>query len=237
MRKTARGFTLIELLVVIAIIAILAAILFPVFAKAREKARQASCLSNQKQGALALLMYTQDYDEKLCFYWLGSYAGSGGLWTSTLQPYIKSAKVLACPSYAFVPEDWMVNQFYYLKGYGINLGIINYTSFPVSLADLDMPAETAAFCDVSNYDWASLPGGFWYVYAHPDYRHNEQCNVAWFDGHAKSMTQGTLESVVPNSSGRKIACADSSTYRSAWTTDPNVTYFRYWQVAESLPHY
>src|SRR2546421_763538 len=64
-RKTWRGFTLIELLVVIAIIAILAAILFPVFAQARERARQASCLSNIKQLGTALLMYVQDYDETL----------------------------------------------------------------------------------------------------------------------------------------------------------------------------
>ena len=63
---TRRGFTLIELLVVIAIIAILAAILFPVFARAREKARAASCLSNSKQIALGIIMYAQDYDEKLC---------------------------------------------------------------------------------------------------------------------------------------------------------------------------
>jgi prepilin-type N-terminal cleavage/methylation domain-containing protein len=64
-RKSNKGFTLIELLVVIAIIAILAAILFPVFAQAREKARQTSCLSNCKQIGLSLQMYAQDYDETL----------------------------------------------------------------------------------------------------------------------------------------------------------------------------
>ena len=73
-----KGFTLIELLVVIAIIAILAAILFPVFAKAREKARQTSCLSNVKQIALGMLMYAQDYDERLCagyVYGIGGWIG------------------------------------------------------------------------------------------------------------------------------------------------------------------
>jgi prepilin-type N-terminal cleavage/methylation domain-containing protein len=75
-----KGFTLIELLVVIAIIAILAAILFPVFAKAREKARQTSCLSNEKEIALAILMYTQDYDEKFPIYMVAAdYFPSGRL--------------------------------------------------------------------------------------------------------------------------------------------------------------
>src|SRR5512141_2982153 len=93
------GFTLIELLVVIAIIAILAAILFPVFAKAREKARQTSCLSNVKQLALGLQMYVSDYDETLP---VGT-SWTGGLsryhLPDLLNPYIKSANLWVCPSY------------------------------------------------------------------------------------------------------------------------------------------
>src|SRR5579871_2552501 len=89
------GFTLIELLVVIAIIAILAAILFPVFAKAREKARQTSCLSNQKQILLAWHMYAQDYDETVIPY--SSTGASGGYvypWTLLIQPYSKNLQIL-----------------------------------------------------------------------------------------------------------------------------------------------
>ncbi len=109
-----RAFTLIELLVVIAIIAILAAILFPVFAQAREKARQTSCLSNMKQILTGSLMYTQDYDERLMPSWLcmdGSDVAGGGngngctnskgdqwTWTTFIQPYTKNKAVLLCPS-------------------------------------------------------------------------------------------------------------------------------------------
>jgi len=93
-----RAFTLIELLVVIAIIAILAAILFPVFAQAREKARQASCVSNLKQAALGVLQYAQDYDETypLAASW-GTWAWDF-TWAWTSQPYIKSYDVFACPN-------------------------------------------------------------------------------------------------------------------------------------------
>ena len=103
-RTAQRGFTLIELLVVIAIIAILAAILFPVFARARENARRASCQSNLKQIALGVFQYMQDYDEQLPF--VEMYAKSGGgqfannyiIWADTLGPYLKSTQIFYCPS-------------------------------------------------------------------------------------------------------------------------------------------
>jgi prepilin-type N-terminal cleavage/methylation domain-containing protein/prepilin-type processing-associated H-X9-DG protein len=91
-----RAFTLIELLVVIAIIAILAAILFPVFAKAREKARQVTCISNLKQIGLALTQYTQDYDEQL-MYTRSDFDGDIP-WQAKSYAYIKSAGVFRCPS-------------------------------------------------------------------------------------------------------------------------------------------
>lgn len=90
-----KGFTLIELLVVIAIIAILAAILFPVFAKAREKARQASCLSNTRQLGIALISYIQDNDET----GMAHAAFNPTLyWPSMLIPYMKNTQILNCPS-------------------------------------------------------------------------------------------------------------------------------------------
>lgn len=117
-----RGFTLIELLVVIAIIAILAAILFPVFAQARDKARSASCLSNQKQLGLGIIMYSQDYDECIPLttaninnQWLWNFTmvvppgwssqtthpavlGSPYTWCNSLQPYLKNYGIMKCPS-------------------------------------------------------------------------------------------------------------------------------------------
>ena len=101
-----RGFTLIELLVVIAIIAILAAILFPVFQKVRENARKTACLSNEKQIGLAMVQYSQDYDELLVSAW----GGGGGYnasdsnptslkykWMDMIYPYVKSTQVFHCP--------------------------------------------------------------------------------------------------------------------------------------------
>lgn len=97
--RNRRGFTLIELLVVIAIIAILAAILFPVFARAREQARKSACISNLKQIGTAILMYAQDYDEQIVPVATGVCPGPNAFgWGDLVQPYVKNYKVLECPS-------------------------------------------------------------------------------------------------------------------------------------------
>ena len=98
-----RGFTLIELLVVIAIIAILAAILFPVFSRAREKARQTACLSNLKQIGTAIAMYASDYDSGMP--WQQAFVNWGNVgnlgmpgWTESIYPYVKNQQIYLCPS-------------------------------------------------------------------------------------------------------------------------------------------
>jgi len=115
MKGSKRGFTLIELLVVIAIIAILAAILFPVFAKAKDKARQASCINNVKQLTLAMIQYTTDWDGIYPAVWLGNYAPDPGYipipgavptqyyyWFQQIYPYVKNVGTFKCPSDAWV---------------------------------------------------------------------------------------------------------------------------------------
>ena len=109
-----KGFTLIELLVVIAIIAILAAILFPVFARAREKAREASCLSNLKQIGLAVMQYNTDYDGLFPF---STRANPSGSWAHMLQPYIRNWQIIRCPSNPTWTHGYAYNiQFGYVLG-------------------------------------------------------------------------------------------------------------------------
>src|SRR5690349_6001739 len=95
--RSYRGFTLIELLVVIAIIALLAAILFPVFARARENARKSSCANNMKQIGIGIAQYTQDYDESMPYREI-AVNGTTISWKGSLQPYIKNLQVFQCPS-------------------------------------------------------------------------------------------------------------------------------------------
>jgi prepilin-type N-terminal cleavage/methylation domain-containing protein/prepilin-type processing-associated H-X9-DG protein len=190
-----RGFTLIELLVVIAIIAILAAILFPVFARAREKARQTSCLTNMKQIALSTDMYLQDYDS--C-YPMNIYL-SGALVVTfyhVLQPYMKNAQIMQCPSEAQrmsaaeiqgilpVPLAAGLSYFGYNGNYslfedGPSNPLTGANDSVVSQAELVRPAET--FC-MGDGEIELSPN----LFNSPVLgAHNSGFNVAFADGHAK----------------------------------------------------
>ena len=183
-----RGFTLIELLVVIAIIAILAAILFPVFAKAREKARQSSCLSNLKQINLAWLSYAQDYDERVC----SARVTPGTSPTASyhydfpimLMPYIKNNQVFDCPSSSVPKYDG--GQYYTRASYMQNVRLGNEPAgtankfAPVSLGAVNSPSTCPVHWDAGR----ESPEGWW-VQSYLGIRHNEGLNVDFVDGHAK----------------------------------------------------
>jgi prepilin-type N-terminal cleavage/methylation domain-containing protein/prepilin-type processing-associated H-X9-DG protein len=187
-----RGFTLIELLVVIAIIAILAAILFPVFAKAREKARQASCQSNLKQIAIAFQMYAQDYDET-------TVQASGGsdqrpLWTDALEPYTKNTQLLVCPSDAnrvmsggYAPIQTVQTGYgIYCLHYGRALAAYSHPADTVIVSDATgyrthppasaggPPAGSPSNCADGSLNWVAA-------------RHNDMANFSFMDGHVKTF--------------------------------------------------
>lgn len=154
-RSAARGFTLIELLVVIAIIAILTAILFPVFAQGREKSRQVGCLTNLRQLSLAISMYAQDYEG----YPLYSYPSpSPERWHTILQPYVRNQRIMVCPSapvsYDFRNMSYGYNHQYLARS--ADRGGAGWTAE----AAIEFPADTLAVADSAGTGgWAtnSLP--------------------------------------------------------------------------------
>jgi prepilin-type N-terminal cleavage/methylation domain-containing protein/prepilin-type processing-associated H-X9-DG protein len=181
-----RGFTLIELLVVIAIIAILASILFPVFARARENARRSSCQSNEKQMALAALQYAQDYDERL----FGHYTGPASkqiTWMNRLQPYMKSTQLFKCPSETGDIAGGLTtaNTSYCYNNYYLNDPQSNSeTAGGQSLAAIQNVAETVIFAEATNRgssQYTCLPTGS----NKPTAPHLEGGNFAFVDGHVK----------------------------------------------------
>jgi prepilin-type N-terminal cleavage/methylation domain-containing protein/prepilin-type processing-associated H-X9-DG protein len=130
-KQTKKGFTLIELLVVIAIIAILSAILFPVFARARENARRASCQNNMKQVALGFTMYAQDYDGKYPPYLSGSIMGA-------VFPYVKSNQAFICPSSNLTKTSgYNAQTSYYGTEYGTPVGSAGNRAVMYNSASLD----------------------------------------------------------------------------------------------------
>jgi len=199
-----RGFTLIELLVVIAIIAILAAILFPVFAQAREKARQTNCISNLKNISTAVLMYIQDYDENMPFYETTpppvATATNRNFWFVQINPYLKANKIYSCPSLSVgsTTFELMPNR---VAGYGVNAGahvFPNYTDPAISYAAFTTPAGVLMMCDSAFQDPTVGSSGYPVVYCPlrtvagvtngaVASRHFDGASVAFLDGHVKYM--------------------------------------------------
>ena len=208
MKRSRSGFTLIELLVVIAIIAILAAILFPVFAQAREKARGISCLSNMKQVGMATALYVQDYDETFP---MNFYMGSNGpapcvfvVWVA-LVPYIKNVQVYQCPSNPTAldfhtamgvvgfPPPCPASPPLKFVSYFPNFALIDWgdpsnvfgsnNGRPVkNMAALNFVADTAVFYDSTG----TLPDAYFGLMDEPiQVRHTGTLNACYADGHAK----------------------------------------------------
>jgi len=210
--KPGRGFTLIELLVVIAIIAILAAILFPVFAKVREKARQITCLSNEKQIGLGFTQYVEDYDEM--YPWCQNddptLVNGPVAWQVAIYPYVKSAQVFACPSNPNT-KTFIVNTpntaygvpgipVSYMSPYGIDQGDFGGTAMlayhstsnnsPTALASVQYPSTTILVGETRAM-FNGLPVTRAYYSGPSDtimQGHTGVTNFLLGDGHVKSMT-------------------------------------------------
>jgi len=238
-----KGFTLIELLVVIAIIAILAAILFPVFAQAREKARAITCLSNLKQMGNAFIMYQQDYDGTIVALNMPDtvYGNTGGgyTWQVAIQPYMKSYKIQDCPSFACEPR-WCScapgccsapSKGRYRGGYGGNRGCVPadgiyvprdpgvpvgrcYTSpFGRKDAVIKLPAETVLVTDSSCFV-VSEPGPW-------------PLRVNW----AANPPTRDCRIVFPHQDGLNVLWCDGHANWQRWDSE-KITRHRYWTCEE-----
>ena len=188
MSNRSKGFTLIELLVVIAIIAILAAMLFPVFARAREKARQTSCLSNGKQIGTAMKMYLQDYDQKFVS------TGDTWRWYLPMMPYVTNDQVFKCPSMG--KDDGNPYTDYSINGifaHGMAQAKIERASRMIMVAERrndaywegyhPWPRDCRSWTNLDAYTAAD--GHNWMLEHISQDSHNGGCNYVFADGHGK----------------------------------------------------
>jgi len=229
LRNRLKGFTLIELLVVIAIIAILAAILFPVFAQAREAARKTSCISNVKQIMLGTMQYVSDHDGNFPKWdTTASWNGPQGWWFTQIQPYVKNYAVYGCPSDgrpAGEADGWdkaftVPNNQRFKLSYGVSEFLVSDSHLNEST--IPLPAQTAFICESAGplyHDWDNGAGfygrmaygraGEWGA-GGPDWTNYEKW--AKFSGHQKD--------------GDVLGYADGhagymSVRRMVWTANPN----------------
>ena len=200
-RPRRSGFTLIELLVVIAIIAILAAILFPVFAQAREKARATQCLSNLRQWGTAMQQYLQDYDGKFPLaWWPGTWPNGGYGYDFAVYPYVKNLGIYACPSNPTHPRQWPIPLRVDYPGSYTTNGALTALRLPggrrdsVHEAQVEFPGNTVLMMEIRDTRRSIRQGPEHEIFNAnkrevcsriPFHIHMNGANYVFADGHAK----------------------------------------------------
>ncbi|RYG28364.1 prepilin-type N-terminal cleavage/methylation domain-containing protein [bacterium] len=215
-----RAFTLIELLVVIAIIAILAAILFPVFAQAKMAAKATQCMSNERNLGLAVQMYMADEEDHFP---LAAYPDPvdpniGILWNDMIHPYVKNKQIWLCPGCGLSEKEVTVEN--PTSHFGYNVGYLTdfqqdysnyFTSTAFGLSAINAPAETVLFSTARTSMWPDTAGcgddgklllpPSWpsaYCWGRPNPAHNGGATLAWIDGHAsRKQPSAFYENQVP----------------------------------------